>query len=84
MAALDIQTKIEEVVTAIEAGDNATALLKLNAAHAILIGTPSVDIDGKKIQFYQDQIDTLRKSLNRSNAASKRPLTGILITRRDS
>lgn len=74
MSIATIQTKIEEAVTAQEAGDYATALTKLRSARMLRMALPSsVQHGDERIEYAVADIDLMIRDLESASAAS----TGI-------
>ena len=74
----DIRTKVQESVTAQEAGDYTTALSKLRSARILMAGLPKRSKHGEnELEFDQAAIDRMIDHLVRLEAMAK----GIQVTK---
>ncbi len=74
----DIRTKVQESVTAQEAGDYTTALSKLRSARILMAGLPKRSKHGEnELEFDQAAIDGMIDHLTRLEATAK----GVKVTK---
>lgn len=66
----DIQTKIEEAVTAQESGDFATAITKLRSAKMMLAGLPNISTGDVNTGWDRASIDNMISALEREQSAA--------------
>jgi hypothetical protein len=72
MSLAAVQAKIDEAVTAQEAGDFATAITKIRSAKLLLAGMPTRSRQGEsEIAFEREQLDSLLAELTRQQVASQ-------------
>lgn len=68
----DVRTKVQEAVTAQEAGDYATALSKLRSARMLLAGLPKRSKHGEhELEFDVGSLDQMINELQKQNTAAE-------------
>lgn len=78
--AAEIDSKVDEAVTAIESGDFSTALTKLLSAKALLSGKPDTRGRTTEMRYDRRSIDSLITDVRKQQTASQAAALGIQST----